>query len=119
MFWKYHKLQVFSKNTIDYTFKMYPYRSVWLADLMGDQPELLVTEKKGCFEGSFVGNVGMPGSRDLAGEQWYWTRKGGKKHRETRSRLGSDWLFRRVICVLFAKNHVSFFGIVHFILCLT
>jgi len=61
-------LQVFHKNTADYCFKMYAHGRVWLADLMGDQPELLVTEKKGCFEGSFVGNVGMPGSRDMAGE---------------------------------------------------
>ena len=46
-------LQVFPQNTADYHFKMYANRRFWEANLMGDRPELLVKEKKGCFGGGF------------------------------------------------------------------
>jgi hypothetical protein len=57
-------LQVFPQNTADYRFKMYANGRFWEANLMGDRPELLVKEKKGCFRG----RLGMPGFRDLVWE---------------------------------------------------
>ena len=57
-------LQLFPKNTADYRFKMNANGRFWEANLMGDRPELLVKEKKGCFGGE----LGMPGFRDLVWE---------------------------------------------------
>jgi hypothetical protein len=65
-------LQVFPQNTADYRFKMYANGRLWLADLMGDRPELLVKEKKACFGGGLE----MPGLRDLVWEYWHRVGKG-------------------------------------------